>query len=201
MVDIVLLIHIGVLLHDSALWSTIIAIGLSADECAGLIILAGVNCCPTKQGPATCFHCGSSSATFNADKTVPGVDAPPCGIIDAMLSYSPDEATCTEGKAEFDQSFNLASYCGCSDVSAPNLCKPCDDNQEHNSTALVPGADGLTCVEGFDYASHVTNQTVCDEIEDSDTKAACCIDMASSGISLSMNSIAAALLLGVMYAI
>ncbi|CAJ1937852.1 unnamed protein product [Cylindrotheca closterium] len=187
-----------------ASWSFITATGLTAEECAGLTILAGVNCCPTKQDPAICFLCNSAEATFNADKAIPDSEVPSCGIIDAMLSYAESEANCTAGKAEFDTSFNLASFCECSDVPAPELCKVCDDNQvvTTNTTAVVPDGDGLTCIEGFEFARHVTNQTVCDGIETDESKAACCVE-ASSGISLCMKSlvVAATLLLGVMYAI
>ncbi|CAJ1934525.1 unnamed protein product [Cylindrotheca closterium] len=185
----------------SATWSTILNAGVSAEECVGLTILAGVNCCPTRQDPASCFLCGSAEATFDADKILPGGETRSCGIVDALLSYSPTESSCSSGKSEFDQSFNLVSYCECSDVPAPELCKPCDDNQDINTTALIPGEDGLTCVEGFEYARHVTNQAACDEIETSENKAACCIDMVSSGISLSTKSLAACLLLSVMFAI
>ncbi|CAJ1934524.1 unnamed protein product [Cylindrotheca closterium] len=189
----------------SASWSSIIATpNLTTQECAGLTILAGVNCCPTKQYPATCFLCNSAEAIFNANKALPDSEVPVCGIIDALFSYAEIEANCTAGKAEFDQSFNLASYCECSDVPAPDLCKVCDDNQIVNTKtrALVPDGDGLTCIEGFEYARHVANQTVCDRIETNESKAACCVVEAfSSGISLSMKTLVAALFLGVMCAI
>jgi hypothetical protein len=187
-------------LHDSVAWTDGT---LSEAQCSDIAIEAEINCCPTKQASPTCFLCLSASDTLNADKELPGGIS--CGTLEAQLSYAPTAAICDGAKAGFEGFFNVESFCECTNSVAPDICKPCNDNQEVNPTAVVPDEDGFTCTAGAEFARHITNQTACaEDIETDEARAACCIDKAESGgmSSLSMNSFAALLLLvGVSFAI
>ncbi|CAJ1959958.1 unnamed protein product [Cylindrotheca closterium] len=170
---------------------------LTEAECQVIANDAIIDCCPVKQSPQNCFICEDASATFNAAKAFP--DGPTCGTIDDQFSYLP-AGSCAVGFAGFvANGFNISSYCECSNVVAPNVCKVCDDDQDISTTANIPSDEiDFTCVEGAAYASHFNTQAACAvEVDIAETKAACCVDKGASGStsSFSMNSFAGALML------
>lgn len=163
-----------------------------------------ISCCPEKQTPQDCFLCGSATDTFNADKIIPG--AASCGVLDATVSYVQNSETlCATARADLVSSrLDILSFCECSSVSPPNICKLCGDNQVVNSAAILPDGDGQTCGDGADIASHLTQAgaaALCPDIENATITAACCSNVSAGGrINFSMSSLVAVLLLGVGFA-
>ncbi|CAJ1934523.1 unnamed protein product [Cylindrotheca closterium] len=176
---------------------------LSEEECADLPA-AEIICCPTKQTAQNCFLCGSDM-TFNETKRWPlilGDPTPACGVIDNQLSYLNSTATCDSAKSEFfDPDFDIMSYCECENVAPPDICKPCDENQEVNMNAILfdnPDAEDprVSCGAAFDFARSIANKTNCASVETDQVRKTCCIDKvydgigASGGISLSLDKFA-----------
>jgi len=182
---------------DSISLGVAAGIQLSAEECAGLKIFENF-CCPS-QTTRECFICGSADATINAQKELAG-GMVKCGEIDAALAILPAGQLCDQTKQEIG--LDLAAFCECPGAATPKGCQVCDDDQEVNATAIVPGQEGtsLTCSQGFEYAKYVNNDQLCtQEIATAETKAACCMaKVSTSGISTpsSISSLATALIVG-----
>jgi hypothetical protein len=136
----------------------------SEEVCSSLVDADRSNCC-TNPDPTSCTICSDGSPIGLPDREIVIIEEGfTCADFGQRISFL-SEAECADRVGE-SSGVNYASWCGCAGVEIPDECFLCGPDEEVNSDpdAIFPDSNGLTCLEASQFARHVVDETVCEDV-------------------------------------